>query len=210
MTARYALAALVLLASAALAPGAQAQTWSETGDAGNLVATAQATVGAGAITQITGTLPLSDDVDLYCIKLTSVPPAGTPIVQLGCIAHQSPNIWLFDAAGNGVFTNETCAFGNKTLLAPSVSMTPGIYYVGVSYYNRNAVSAGGNIWVPGVPGQRAPDGPAASQPLSNWLGIVVMNPPNAYTINLGPGFIACSAATPTVRSTWGGVKTYYR
>lgn len=209
MTARYAVAALVLLSLAALAPVAGAQTWTEVGDAGNLIATAQATVGAGAITQITGSLPLSDDVDLYCVRLTSVPPAGTPIVQITCLAQQSPNVWLFDAAGNGVFTNETCAFGSKTLLAPSVSMTPGTYYVGVSYYNRNAISTGGNIWIPTLPGQRTPDGPGAALPLSGWAGIVVVNPPNPYTINLS-GFAACSAATPALRPTWGHVKSYYR
>ena len=209
MTARYAFAALVLLGLAPLSTTARAQTWNEVGDAGNLVSTAQITVGSGAITQITGSLPLSDDVDLYCIKLTSVPPAGTPLVQLACLLQQSPNVWLFDSAGNGVFTNETCAFGSKTLLAPSVSMTPGTYYVGVSYYNRNAISAGGNIWIPAVPGQRTPDGPGAALPLSGWAGIVIMNPPNPYTINLA-GFAACSAATPTLRSTWGLVKSYYR
>lgn len=209
MTARYAFAALVLLGLAPLATTARAQTWSEVGDAGNLVATAQTTVGSGAITQITGSLPLSDDVDLYCVKLTSVPPAGTPLVQLACLGQQSPNVWLFDAAGNGVFTNETCAFGSKTLLAPSVSMAPGTYYVGVSYYNRNAISAGGNIWIPGVAGQRTPDGPGAALPLSGWAGIVIMNPPNPYTINL-TGFAACDAATPSLRSTWGNVKSYYR
>jgi hypothetical protein len=209
MTARYALAALVLLCLALIAPTARAQAWAETGDAGDQIATAQTTLGAGAITQITGSLPLSDDVDLYCIKLASVPPAGTPLVQLTCVLQQSPNVWLFDAAGNGVFMNETCAFGSKTLLAPSVSMTPGTYYVGVSYYNRNAISGGGNIWIPAVPGQRTPDGPGAGQPLSGWAGIVVVNPPNPYTINL-TGFVACSAATPTLRSTWGLVKSYYR
>jgi len=209
VTARYAFAALILLGVAALAPTARAQTWTEVGDAGDLIATAQTTVRAGAITQITGSLPLSDDVDLYCVRLTSVPPAGTPLVQLVCVAQQSPNVWLFDAAGNGVFTNETCALGSKTLLAPSVSMTPGTYYVGVSYYNRNAISAGGNIWIPGVPGQRTPDGPGAAQPLSGWAGIVVMNPPNPYTINL-TGFAACAAPTPTLPGTWGRVKTYYR
>ena len=86
MTARYVFAALILLGVAALAPTARAQTWTEVGDAGDLIATAQTTVGAGAITQITGSLPLSDDVDLYCVRLTSVPPAGTPLVQLVCVA----------------------------------------------------------------------------------------------------------------------------
>ena len=209
MTARYAFAALVLLGLAPLSTTARAQTWNEVGDAGNLVSTAQPTVGSGAITQITGSLPLSDDVDLYCVRLNAVPPAGTPLVQLTCLATQSPNVWLFDAAGNGVFTNETCAFGSKTLLAPNVSMATGTYYVGVSYYNRNAVSAGGDIWNPGVPGQRTPDGPGAAQPLSGWLGVVIMNPPNPYTINL-VGFSACSAATPALGTTWGHVKSVYR
>lgn len=209
MTARHPLALLVLLAALALPSVARSQTWSEVGDAGHLVSTAQSTVSAGGITQITGTLPLNDDVDLYCIKLTSVPPAGSPFIQLGCLAQQSPNVWLFDAAGNGVFTNETCSGGSKTLLAPNVSLLPGTYYVGVSYYNRNAVSAGGDIWNPGVPGQRSPDGPGAAGTLTGWLGIVVMNPPNAYTINL-IGFSACTGPTPTLRSTWGTVKSYYR
>lgn len=209
MTARYAIVALVLLCAAILAPSARAQSWAEAGDAGNLIGTAQTTVGAGAITQITGSLPLSDDVDLYCVRLASVPQAGTPIVQLACLGLQSPNVWLFDAAGNGVFTNETCSSGFKTLLAPSVSMTPGIYYVGVSYYNRNPISAGGNIWTPAIPGQRTPDGPGASQSLSGWAGIVTMNPPNPYTIQL-VRFAACDAATPTLRSTWGIMKAFYR
>jgi len=209
MTARHAVAALVLLGTLALSSATRAQTWAESGDAGNQIATAQTTVGAGAITQITGTLPLSDDVDLYCVQLTSVPPAGTPVVQLGCLSQQSPNVWLFDAAGNGVFTNETCLGGNKALLAPSTSLMPGTYYVGVSYYNRNAISAGGNIWIPGVPGQRAPDGPGASGPLVGWAGIVYMNPPNAYTIQL-TGFGACTGPTPTSRTGWGLLKVLYR
>ncbi len=209
MSARLTLVALASLTCLFLAPVSRAQTWVESGDAGPLIATAQATLGPGAITQITGTLPLSDDVDLYCIQLAAVPPAGTPLVQLQCLAQQSPNIWLFDAAGNGVFTNETCALGNKTLLAPSISMAPGTYYVGVSYYNRNAVSPGGNIWIPGIPGQRSPDGPGAPGPLVGWAGIVIMNPPNAYTIHLS-GFVACGSATPARRSNWGEVKSYYR
>ena len=209
MTARHPIALLALLAVLVFPSVALSQTWSEIGDAGNLVSTAQTTVGPGAITQITGTLPLSDDVDLFCIRLTSPPPAGTPLVQLGCLATQSPNVWLFDAAGNGVFTNETCAFGNKTLLAPNVTLPAGTYYVGVSYYNRNAVSAGGNIWIPGVPGQRTPDGPGASGPLVGWAGVVIMNPPNAYTIALS-GFSACTGPTPVSRSTWGLVKSHYR
>ena len=201
--------ALTTLALLANAPRALAQTWNETGDAGDLIATAQVTIGTGPLQTIHGSLPLSDDVDLYCIQLTSVPPAGAPIVGLQCVVNQGPNIWLFDANGNGVVMNETCQGGLKQLLAPNGGMTLGTYYVGVSYYGRNATSPGGFIWIPGLPNQRTPDGPGAPGPLTSWTGIVTVNPLNPYTIQLGH-FGYCSAATPTSRATWGAVKSYYR
>jgi len=203
------LMALTTLALIACASATFAQTWNEVGDAGDQIATAQATNGTGPITQIHGSLPLSDDVDLYCVQLTAVPPGGTPIVGLQCALNQGPNIWLFDAAGNGVVMNETCSGSLKQLLAPNGSMALGNYYVGVSYYGRNANSAGGNIWIPGLPNQRTPDGPGAPGPLNAWLGVVQQNPINPYTIQLG-WFGFCTAATPTLKATWGSLKSFYR
>jgi hypothetical protein len=205
------LMALATLALLAIASSAFAQTWNETGDAGDLVATAQVTNGIGPLQTINGSLPLSDDVDLYCIQLTAVPPGGLPIIGLQCVLNQGPNIWLFDANGNGVVMNETCQGGLKQLLAPNGGMTPGNYYVGVSYYGRNATSAGGFMWNPGVVGQHTPDGPGAPGPLTSWTGVVTMNPLNPYTITLNQNYFGyCSAATPTRNPTWGGLKSYYR
>ena len=79
--------------------GARAQVWTETGDAGDLLSTAQSTLGTGALTAINGNLGSSTDVDLYCIRMTSVPPAGLPLLQLQCTVTNGPNVWLFDEIG---------------------------------------------------------------------------------------------------------------
>jgi hypothetical protein len=206
---RRVLSLLATLALLSLAPLAHAQTWGETGDAGDLPGTAQVTTGSGPLQTITGSLPLSDDVDLYCVQLLATPPAGTPIVELQCVVNMGPNIWLFDAAGNGVAMNETCSGGYKMLLAPNGTMPPGNYYVGVSYYGRGAQSPGGDMWIPGLPNERTPDGPGAPGPLTGWAGVVYQNPLNPYTIHLNY-FGYCNAATPTKRPTWGALKTIYR
>jgi hypothetical protein len=197
------------LALLAFATTARAQVWTESGDAGDLVPTAQHTSGAGALTTITGSLASPTDVDLYCVHLVATPPAGLPIVSLQCVIIQGPNVWLFDAAGNGVFTNELCAGGGKTLLAPNVSLPPGTYYIGVSYSEVDPFSAGGPIWIPALLGQRSPDGPGAAGSLIGWGGPPNPGPINPYQISLN-FFSYCDAATPTLLPTWGSLKSYYR
>ena len=203
-----ALAAGLLLALTA-APIARAQTWAESGDAGDLVASAQSTVGNGSLQKITGALGSPTDVDLYCVRLLSVPPAGLPIVQLQCVVISGPNVWLFDALGNGVFLNQNCQFGSKTIVAPSVSLAAGTYYVAVSYSGFDAQSAGGAMWLAAPIGQRSPDGPGAAGTLTGWAGTPNVQPLNPYTINLvGMGY--CEVATATLNGTWGRVKGMYR
>jgi hypothetical protein len=202
-------AALALAGTLAAAPAARAQVWTEGGDAGDLPATAQHTAGFGALSQINGALGSANDVDLYCIRLTAVPPAGLPIVSLQCVVIQGPNVWLFDAAGNGVFTSQTCSGGNKTILAPNVSLPAGLYYVGVSYYGVEPQSPTGPIWLPALPGQRAPDGPGAPGPLTGWAGVPNVQPLNPYTLTFNfMGY--CDAAVGTTHATWGALKTFYR
>jgi len=186
-----------------------AQLWTENGDAGDVIATAQETFGTGPLTGINGDLQTPNDVDLFCIRLTSVPPAGSPFVQLNCVVNGGPNVYLFDASGNGVFVNETCQAGEKTLLAPNVSLAPGTYYVGVAFSGIAAQSAAGSIWLSGFPGQRAPDGPGAAQPLIGWAGAPIVQPLNPYHLTLNfMGY--CGAPVPAKRQTWGSVKAHYR
>jgi hypothetical protein len=201
----FATVLLVLLATS----GAHAQVWTETGDAGDLLATAQSTLGTGTLSAINGNLASSTDVDLYCIRMTSVPPAGLPLLQLQCSVTNGPNVWLLDATGKGVLTNQTCAGGNKTIVAPSVSLAAGTYYVAVSYTGLDPQSASGRMWIQQLLGQRAPDGPGAALPLIGWVGVPFVQPLNPYHLALA-NMAYCDAAVPTLRSTWSLIKSFYR
>jgi hypothetical protein len=191
-----------------LVPAARAQVWNEVGDAGDLVSSAQVTAGSGGLTTIAGFLAAPTDVDLYCIQLSAVPPANLPLVTLQCAGQMDPNVWLFDAAGVGVFTNVTCAGGNKTIITPSASLAPGTYYVGVSYSGFDPSSVAGALWLPALSGQRSPDGPGGAGALLAWSGTPVASPMNPYQIGLT--FMQyCGAATAVTARTWGSLKIRY-
>lgn len=191
------------------APGARAQAWTETGDAGDLVSTAQTTLGTGSINSIAGNLSSPTDVDVYCIQIPAVPPANLPLIQLQCTVIQGPNVWLFDATGKGVFSGSTCSGGAKTILAPNVSLAPGTYYVAVSFFGLDPQAAAGPVWLSGPPSQRAPDGSGATGSLNGWAGTPVVQGINPYQINLL--FTSyCGAPTPALRATWGTLKSIYR
>lgn len=208
---RFALRVLlpVAITMLTIASAAHAQIWNEVGDAGDLPVTAQSTVGTGLLASIKGALGSPTDVDMYCIKLPVVPPAGAPLVRLQCVAIHGPNVWLFDAAGNGVYTNESCLSGYKELLAPSTSLPVGTYYVAVSYYGVSPKSAGGSIWQLGPAGQRAPDGPGAGGVVTSWSGVAEIQPINPYQINF-TYMEFCESPTPAVGRSWGALKIIYR
>jgi hypothetical protein len=204
------LAAVALLAlSLAVAP-AHAQIWTESPDAGDLVPTAQVTAGVGALTQIQGFLAAPTDVDVYCVRLATPPPALAALIGLNCAVIQGPNVWLFDAAGNGIGSNNTCSGGSKQIITPNTGLSAGNYYVAVSYYDYDPQSVSGAIWQPGPPFWRAPDGPGAAGTLTGWAGNPNVQPLNPYQVFLNPGFTFCESATVTSSRTWGTLKIRYR
>ena len=196
------------LALALAAAPAHAQVWNEIGDAGALVATAQATAGVGGFTTIHGNLASAGDVDMYCIHLGSVPPAGTLLAGLGCVAIQAPDIWLFNASGKGVLAATTCQFGYKAIIAPAVSLAPGDYYVAVSNYGVDPYAGANAIWLPSSSASHAPDGPGAAGTLTQWLGTGIPAPINPYQIDMNLMFF-CSSPTPAAHATWGSLKIRY-
>ena len=201
----FATVLLVLFA----ASGAHAQVWTETGDAGNLLSSSQSTLGTGPLFSINGSLVAPTDVDVYSVRLPAVPPAGLPLIQLQCAYLNGPNVWLFDATGKGVSTNQTCAGGNKTIVAPPASLPTGTYYVAVSYTQLDPQSGAGAMWIPLLSGQRTPDGPGAALALASWAGSPLVQPINPYHLSL-TNMAFDAAAVPTARSTWGRVKSIYR
>ncbi len=202
--------AALLLSFVAAGPAARAQTWTEAGDAGELVGTAQSTSGSGSLTSISGTLSSHGDVDMYCVQLTSVPPSGLPLVSVACTMQADPTPYIFAASGLGVDTNMTCAGGLKQAVAPNFSLVPGQYYVAIAHGDYSANSAGGNIWQVAYAGPMWPNGPGAGSPLTSWIGPLTVVAPAPYTLILNPNyFVFCDTATPVETSSWGALKARF-
>lgn len=201
-------AAWLLALTLCVGSAAQAQTWNEIGDAGDLPGKAQTTVGGGPLTTIKGTLSAPADVDLYCIQVSDLPRAlDIPVVRLVCTAQQSPNVWLFDVTGLGISASSLCAAGFKTLTTTTVGPLA-TYLVAVSYADMMPASAIGTIWQLPSGIERTADGPGAAGALNGWMGTPVVQGPNPYQIQLD--FTAyCDDATPTTGPTWGSLKVRY-
>src|SRR3954451_23967864 len=115
---------LVLLAAFALvfamASPASAQTIvTENGDAGSLPATAQ--VISGPVDEITGTLALLDQEDLYRICLApgqnfSATTAGSEIADT--------ELFLFDSTGHGVLGNDDIGTSLQSAIPSGLSLAP--------------------------------------------------------------------------------------
>lgn len=126
------------LCGPALSHGA---TFNELGDAGQLRASANQ-VGIFAPTAISGAISLPTDADLYAVTLT----AGTPFTaQSGAgaagTAIADTQLFLFDAAGNGLRYNddlEVTNFYSQLAFTPVVS---GIYHIGISAVGFNPQDA---------------------------------------------------------------------
>jgi hypothetical protein len=202
------LVAALVFAVLSVASTAQAQTWVETGDAGDQISTAQVTVGPGQLIQIQGSLASPTDADVYCVRLTVPQPMFAGLIGFNCASDDSPNAWLFDAAGNGIASNALCSGGAKAIYAP-VALPAGNYYVAVSFSGYDPQSAGGAMWLAGPPVWRAPDGPGAGGTLNGWAGTPNVQPLNPYQVFFNPDFAFCDAATPAPRSTWGELKLRY-
>jgi hypothetical protein len=170
---------------------ALAVTWTEVGDAGDLPSSAQVVTGEGPVTSISGTLSDANDEDMYALclvggKTFSARTHGSAVID--------PQLFLFDAAGLGVYANDDdgpvlqqSALPAGHALTPTV---PGIYYLAISAWNNDPVSSGGRIF-PDDPVSNnmavGPTGPGGSSPISGWTngGLAVsIAAGGGYTITL--------------------------
>ena len=164
---------LSLLCLACSTSFALGQVWNEVGDAGELIGTAQITMGNGALTNIIGTIGATTDRDVYCIRINN--PAAfsaTTVGQPGSLTDTQ--LFLFDGNGMGVTHNDDTPAGGslRSLITNQFLTSPGIYYLAISGYNGDPVNPGGLLIWNNTPfaAERAPDGPGAPGPLSAWAG----------------------------------------
>ncbi|MBK8916068.1 MAG: DVUA0089 family protein [Phycisphaerales bacterium] len=163
-----ALTVAMLSGSAALAAD-----WAEVGEAGELLSTANITVGVGALTGITGTLNAGteDLVDMYCIRIPDPSIFGATTVGGASFDTQ---LFLFDANGRGVTFNDDAASSGtlQSTITGQFVPAPGIYFLAISRFDRDPVDANeAALWLD-TPfnTERAPDGPGAANPLLEWSG----------------------------------------
>lgn len=144
---------LPVLIAVALFAGASvgvrpASAVTESGDAGDTLATAQVT---GAATTIVGTVSAHGDVDIYRITIST--PTAFSASTLG--SGWDTMLGLFDSAGHLVEYNDdsnAAAYNNASLLPatagnPYAPQTAGTYYVSVSAYDVEPRASVGSSYV---------------------------------------------------------------
>ena len=167
------------LAALALALPSSAIAATESGDAGDLPGTAQ-DLASAPVDTIDGSIATGTDQDLYRVCLAG---AGSFSATTVGGTELDTQLFLFDAAGHGVYGNDDSQATRQSTLPDLHELTPtapGVYLLAVTPYNRDPRSAAGAIF--GSGGVLAPSGPGAAQPLSGWTGRVGL--PGDYRIAL--------------------------
>jgi hypothetical protein len=138
---RRALSSLAFATATMFAGPALAGTYSEIGDAGQSVATAQYTVGTPSLSNIFGGLTSATDADLYVISILN--PATFSATTVG--SALDTQLFLFTLGGAPVYMNDDDSGGlttESTLPAGSGfgPTTAGLYLLAVSFFGYDPVN----------------------------------------------------------------------
>jgi hypothetical protein len=166
-----------------------AQTWTETGEAGNLPATAQIPAGAGALAQIDGNIDdpsepngAGNDRDMYLIQIDN--PAAFTATTVGGTALDT-QLFLFGQGGLGVTFNDDTSTSTQSAITGQFVAAAGLYYLAVSRFDRDATGLGDEIWADTpFTTERQPDGPGAANAIDDWNGLGATGITGAYSIFL--------------------------
>ncbi|KIO47871.1 FxDxF family PEP-CTERM protein [Nitrosospira sp. NpAV] len=179
-----------LLALSLLVNPAHAVNWTEIGDAGQLLSTAQEPLGDGALRNIYGSVSTNADVDLYKIFISD------PITFSASVTSTSGNfdsvLALFNGGGYGVYGNDDARLGDRNAGLPAGSLlgpqAPGWYYLAV--FGLDTTPTSGNGTTPDhyiAPDTSSPftsvigaSGPGGASPLTGWAPVA---PGDVVTLN---------------------------
>jgi len=166
---------------------ASAITFTETGDAGELLSSAQI-VGPDVDT-ISGSIFQIGDVDLFGLYLYGGSFSATT-VGLTPIDSQ---LYLFDSLGFGIAGNDDAA-GDGLQSTITASLTEGYYYLGISAFNYDPLSADGYIFPDtvdyGADPVWGPTGPGGGSSLTGWAQ-------HTTSVTLGVGDYSIALSPPT-------------
>ncbi|WP_435017712.1 DVUA0089 family protein [Tundrisphaera sp. TA3] len=167
-----------------LAPRADATFWVEAGDAGQLPNAAQVVLGdSSPLTGISGSLSSTGDRDMYLIYITGGGTfSATTVGQPGTLLDTQ--LFLFNAAGRGVYANDDDAAGEgfnqyRSTLPANGPLTPlaaGFYYLLITASPIFPTGTGGvifpNYTTPGGSGTAVvgPTGPGGGSVITGYTG----------------------------------------
>jgi hypothetical protein len=175
---------------------------SEDGDAGDLPSTAQ-DLGSGAVSSILGTFSGGGDVDVYRVCVADGASFSASTINATTLDTQ---MFLFDAAGMGVYSNDDAGLGIHGSRLPDhhrfSPAAPGEYFIALSSFNNDPQSDAGEIFpdlfAPGLYPDGVVDatGMGGAEPVVGWSGRT-RGPPGLYRINV-TGTTGCDTTPPTV------------
>jgi hypothetical protein len=163
---------------AGLAGQSQAATLGEVEDAGEILTTAQ-TIPSGSqlLESISGRLStgvfsgMEDAADLFKVFLNGDPFSATTVGG----ADFDTQLFLFDEQGMGIYANDDASDDTRQSTLPFNSTftprQPGTYYLGISSFGYDPVSAEGSIFpfFPSTPTEvTGPTGPGGAEPVSGF------------------------------------------
>lgn len=180
--------ALSVFAAGLSAGHAQAVTFTQVGDTGQTLETAQVIPGGTQpLDAITGTLSGPNVINLFRIVLAGSQTFSATTINVNTLVElpidqqlgspttllPDPQLFLFDAAGRGVYGNDD-SFGTAqaSLTSGGLSPTaPGTYFLAIASSGYNPISAGGSIFGDAdASGIFAATGSGANSPLSGFVG----------------------------------------
>jgi hypothetical protein len=185
-------------------------TFVEAGDTGELPESAQAAeaLAPDALVAIEGNLAdgflAALDVDMFRIHVHDPAAFSASTVAMAGISVSDPMLFLFDAAGHGVYMNDddpSGLNGSQSRLPsahPLGPTTPGVYFLAIAWFdNQPVTNVGSLVFAAGAAGDVR--GPADVAPLDAWDHDVLARPdvPTAYRIELtGAGLQPVRIAEP--------------
>lgn len=169
---------------------AQAAPFTESGDAGETLSTAQVVTLSDStlLESISGMLSDNDDADLFQIFLTGGQTFSATTVGGASFDTQ---LFLFDSTGMGVYGNDNSGSSNQSTLPSGFSpVESSIYYLAISGFDYDPISVEGDIF-PDFPEVSfdevvGPTGPGGGSPLSEFDG-ARLGEVGSYTILLSQG-----------------------
>ena len=176
---------------------AHGTSFSEVGDAGDLPAIAQVPGGVGSLDEILGRIGNPSDQDMFKIFISDPANFSASTNNPGTNLSQDSDtqLFLFDVNGMGLLANDddpTAQDVRSNIPAGSFGGPPGLYFLAISIFDNDPVSAGGEIFDNDAPPLNdtivGPSGPGGGSPIIGWSS-------DPFVPQDGPYRIALTAAT---------------